>query len=63
MILIVTIEDAHNVYCPRIDPNDTFDLSGMYASFPRVYSIYTQSDDFGTTRIRKTRWNLLSQSL
>ena len=53
MILIVTIEDSHNVYCPRIDPDDIFDLSGMYALSPRVYSIYTQSDDFGTTRIEK----------
>lgn len=53
MIMILTLEKAHCIFCPRIYPQESFDLSGNYTLSPRVDSIYTESNDFGSTQIEK----------
>ncbi len=72
MIMLVNMEDVHNIYCPRIraidqleeywDSNKNSDnqsdipnfsyLSTTYALSPRIYSKYTESDDFGEAKIQ-----------
>ncbi|MHA1674858.1 MAG: serine hydrolase domain-containing protein [Promethearchaeota archaeon] len=53
MIMIVSIGNAHNEFCPQIYQLPEFTLSGNYILSPRVDSIYTESDDFGTAIIEQ----------
>ena len=60
-IMIVSIDGVHHIYCPRIntfsneidgpDWENFPSLTGKYNLRPRIHSIYTESDDFGTAMI------------
>ena len=59
--MIVAIDGVHHIYCPRINTfTEVIDgsglvnissLTGEYNIRPRIYSMYTESDNFGTTLI------------
>ncbi|WP_457918944.1 serine hydrolase domain-containing protein [Candidatus Lokiarchaeum ossiferum] len=53
LIMILSLEKSHYIFCPRIYPLENFDLSGNYTLFHRVCSLYTESKEFGNTKIEK----------